>query len=351
MAGLKLHVKKYNQEGDIKHEYRAFKNKILGGKTQENEVLPNELTDFQTKEISVDLNNPLNIECQPSYDGTVNLIINDDSHPPRIINSRFTVTENNRYRIINRNQKEQTNIYEEGKIDQQTRLFRNINQIPRIQLISVDYFGQLKGGNYTFYVKFADNDFNKTDIVCESGQITVFNGTISSPSTVTGTLQDERTDKSISIRINNIDTSFQKVYLYYTRETCDINGARITEVAMIKEPYDIVTNYLDITVNGYEEIQEINEEGLNIKYLYVDRVKTQAQNQGMLFFGNVEMTTIEPRDLQSLSLYVNVKLIQSTNSIGYLDHFYQSQVNNDADQVEYYNPQNVYYNLCHLMFR
>lgn len=345
MAGLKLHVKKYNQEGDIKHEYRAFKNKILGGKTQENEVLPNELTDFQTKEISVDLNNPLNIECQPSYDGTVNLIINDDSHPPRIINSRFTVTENNRYRIINRNQKEQTNIYEEGKIDQQTRLFRNINQIPRIQLISVDYFGQLKGGNYTFYVKFADNDFNKTDIVCESGQITVFNGTISSPSTVTGTLQDERTDKSISIRINNIDTSFQKVYLYYTRETCDINGARITEVAMIKEPYDIVTNYLNITVNGYEEIQEMNEEELNIKYLYVDRVKTQAQNQGMLFFGNVEMTTIEPRDLQSLSLYINVKLIQSTNSIGYLDHFYQSQVNNDADQVEYYNPQNVYYNL------
>ena len=345
MEGLKLHVKKYNQEGDIKHEYRAFRNKILGGKTQENGVLPNALTDFQTKEISVDLNNPLSIECQPSYDGTVNLIINDDSHPPRIINSRFTVTENNRYRIINRNQKEQTNIYEEGKIDQQTRLFRNINQIPRIQLVSVDYFGQLKGGNYTFYVKFADNDFNKTDVVCESGQITIFNGTISSPSTVTGTLQDERTDKSVSIRINNIDTSFQKVYLYYTRETSNVNGARITETAMIKEPYDIVTNYLDITVNGYEEIQEINEEELNVKYLYVDRVKTQAQNQGMLFFGNVEMTTIEPRDLQSLSLYINVKLIQSTNSIGYLDHFYQSQVNNDADQVEYYNPQNVYYNL------
>ena len=211
--------------------------------------------------------------------------------------------------------------------------------------MSVDYFGQLKGGNYTFYVKFADNDFNKTDVVCESGQISVFNGTLSSPRTIMGTLQDERTDKSVSIRINNIDTSFQKVYLYYTRETSDINGARITESAMIKEPYDIKNSYLDITINGFEEIETINEEELNIKYLYVDRVKTQAQNQGMLFFGNVEMTTVEPRDFQALSLYINVELKRLDESIGYVGTDYNNQSSDDSEQTEYYNPQNIYYNL------
>ena len=342
---LDLSVKKYNQEGDMAHEYRPLRNKLLSGQQTEENIKAKDLTDFRTKEISVDLNNPLNIECQPSYDGTVNLIINDDSHPPRIINSRFTTIEDNRYRIINRNQKEQTNIYEENLIDQQTRLFRNIQQIPRIQLKSVDYFGQLKGGNYTFYVKFADNDFNKTDVVCESGQISIFNGTLSSPKTITGTLQDERTDKAISIRINNIDTSFQKVYLYYTRETSDPNGARITESAMIKEPYDIKNSYLDITVNGFEEVQEINEEELNIKYLYVDRVKTQAQNQGMLFFGNVEMTTVEPRDFQNLSLYINVGLVQTQESIGYVKTDYNIKEDDDSEMTEYYNPQNIYYNL------
>ena len=346
---LSLTVKKYNQEGDMAHEYRPLRNKLLAGQQQESEtgqqIKPKDLTDFRTKEISVDLDNPLNIECQPSYDGTVNLIINDDKNPPRIINTRFSAIEDNRYRIINRNQKEQTNIYEETMIDQQTRLFRNLNLIPRIQFMSVDYFGQLKGGNYTFYVKFADNDFNKTDVVCESGQISVFNGTLSSPRTIMGTLQDERTDKSISIRINNIDTSFQKVYLYYTRETSDINGARITETAMIKEPYDIKNSYLDITVNGFEEVQEINEEELNIKYLYVDRVKTQAQNQGMLFFGNVEMTTVEPRDFQALSLYINVELTRKEESIGYIDTSYNSKSTDDSEQTEYYNPQNIYYNL------
>lgn len=346
---ITLNVKKYNQEGDMAHEYRPLRNKLLAGQQQETEtgqqITSKDLVDFKTTEIEVDLDNPLTLECQPSYDGTVNLIINDDKNPPRIINTRFTTLENNRYRIINRNQKEQTNIYEETMIDQQTRLFRNLNSIPRIQFISEDYFGQLKGGNYTFYVKFADNDFNKTDVVCESGQISVFNGTISKPNTITGTLQDERTDKSISIRINNIDTSFQKVYLYYTRESSDVNGARITEACMIKEPYDIKNSYLDITINGFEEIQEINEEELNIKYLYVDRVKTQAQNQGMLFFGNVEMTTIEPRDLQSLSLYISVNLKQLDESIGYINTDYTNQTKDDSEQVEYYNPQNIYYHL------
>lgn len=340
---INLQVRKYNQDGDMAHEYRALRNKLLAGGSQDSTA--KDLDDFRTDEISINLENPLTIECQPSYDGTVNLIINDDENPPRIINTRFSAIEDNKYRIITRNQKEQTNIYEETMIDQQTRLFRNINSIPRIQFTSLDSFGQLKGGNYTFYVKFGDNDFNKTDVVCESGQISVFNGTISSPSTIQGTLQDERTDKSISIRINNIDTSFQKVYLYYTRETCDVNGRRISEAAMIKEPYDIKNTYLDITVNGYEEIETINEEELNINYLYVDKVKTQAQAQGMLFFGNVEMTTIEPKDFQALSLYINVGLVQLDESIGYVDTDYTAQTTDDSEQTEYYNPQNIYYNL------
>jgi hypothetical protein len=136
----------------------------------------NSIVDFNTDELSIDLNNPLNIECQPSYDGTVNLIINDDKNPPRIINSRFTKIEDGRYRIINRNQKQQTNLYKRHKIDQQTRLFRNINNIPKFDLVGVSEFGQLKGGNYTFYIKLADNDYNKTDIVAESGQVSIFHG-------------------------------------------------------------------------------------------------------------------------------------------------------------------------------
>lgn len=66
---LNLTAKKFYSEGDITHEYNPLHNKL----TEDGS-----LQDFVTDEISLDLNNPVSIECQPSYDGTVNLIINDD---------------------------------------------------------------------------------------------------------------------------------------------------------------------------------------------------------------------------------------------------------------------------------
>ena len=102
-----LHTKKYPQEGDLQHTYSPLKNML-----DEN----NSVVNFNTTELSLDLRNPLNIECQPSYDGTVNLIINDDKNPPRIINTRFTKIEDNRFRIINRNQTEQTNLYKKKRV-------------------------------------------------------------------------------------------------------------------------------------------------------------------------------------------------------------------------------------------
>ena len=70
MAKINFNIKKYRQEGDLEHTYSPLKNLV---------EVDNSIVDFNTDELSIDLNNPLNIECQPSYDGTVNLIINDDT--------------------------------------------------------------------------------------------------------------------------------------------------------------------------------------------------------------------------------------------------------------------------------
>ena len=333
---MKLWVKKYPQEGDLRHTYSALKNKVNPD---------NSLVDFNTDELSINLNNPLNIECQPSYDGTVNLIINDDTNPPRIINSRFTKIEDNRFRIINRNQKEQTNLYKEGQIDLQTRLFRNVSKIPKLCFVEQNYFGQLKGGNYTFYIKFADSDFNKTDVVCESGQVSVFKGNLFDIASISGTLQDERTDKSIKFKLINIDQSFSKFYVYYTREFSDTNGFRMTETKMLTEPYDIKGSSQELIINGFEVEEMVATTELNIQYNYVDNVKTQAQVQNMLFFGNIENTVVDYKNLQNLSLFFNVKLSQRKESIGWIkpENYYPE--NNDFTKLEYYDPQNIYYNL------
>lgn len=79
----KLLVKKYKQQGDIAWEYNALRNlKDVSGSIK-NFTIDNTKSGF-----NINLENPIDIECQPSYDGTVNLIINDDINPPRIINSR-----------------------------------------------------------------------------------------------------------------------------------------------------------------------------------------------------------------------------------------------------------------------
>lgn len=334
MTKINVSIQKYRQEGDLDHTYAALRNLVDDD---------NSIVDFNTKELSINLNNPLSIECQPSYDGTVNLIINDDKNPPRIINSRFTKIEDGRYRIINRNQKQQTNLYQKGKIDRQTRLFRNINNIPRFELIDIHGFGQLKGGNYTFYAKFADNDYNKTDIVAESGQISIFNGDESRISSISGTLQDERTNKAILLNLNNLDQSFSNVYLYYTREFSDTNGFRMSETVSILKPYSIKGDSLQITITGFEEEQLVDDSELNVQYHYVNNVKTQAQVQNMLFFGNVDVDIAKNKELQNLSYFIDVRLCKSEKSIGWLDSNYTPFEDDNVDQVEYYNPRNIYY--------
>jgi hypothetical protein len=49
------------------------------------------LGDFTTPLLNFDLQHPVDIICQDAYDGGVNMIINDDKNPARLINSRFSV--------------------------------------------------------------------------------------------------------------------------------------------------------------------------------------------------------------------------------------------------------------------
>ena len=331
-----LKVKRYKQNGPLAHEYNALR--VLK-KTN------GELTELSTTELPASAEHPIDLQCQPSYDGTVNLILNDDLNPPRIINTRFTKLEDNQYKIISRNQYKQTNVYQENAVDMQTRLFRNISYIPKIDLVNIYSSGQLMGGNYTVYIKYADSDYNKTDVVAESGMISVFLGNLNDPKTVSGALADQRTDKSISMCLRNLDTSFAYFYVYFRRNTSDTDGFPINTVYMVNTPFKIKSSTEYFTLNGYEETSVVDEEELNIKYNTCTAVKTQAQVQNMLFFGNVQQTVVDNKELQNLSYFIEATCINKTESIGYLDGDYHPYDDDDLGQIEYYNPLQIYYSL------
>ena len=71
-----------------------------------------ELVDFITDELSFSIKSPVTITPQYSYDGSVNLIINDGVNIPRMINSRFSATGRNTYEIVDRKGNNDTNIYD-----------------------------------------------------------------------------------------------------------------------------------------------------------------------------------------------------------------------------------------------
>ena len=329
----------YAENLDLENSYKPLWNLTEDGKTRKY---------FTTDKLNFDLEHPVNIEIQPSYDGSVNLILNDDKNEPRIINSGFSIYENRKVRLVKRDQKEATNFYLESKFKNQTRLKKVVEKIPRFELIDVLSTGQLKGGNYTFYLKMADSDYNKSDIVAESGQISIFKGSITAINSIHGTLLNETTDKAIQLKINNIDDSYPIFYLSYSREFSDLNGIRQYETFELTKPFeinenDLVVDFITgektyiIQVDGTEQVNQISEQELNIEYIPINSVKTQAQQQNMLFLGNIKSDNIAYKELQELAYKIRVELAQDTEGVGWVDASY-----NPHNGEEYYNPKIIY---------
>lgn len=195
-------------------------------------------------------------------------------------------------------------------------------------------------------MKYMDDDYNETDIVAQSGVISIFNGTITNPATISGGIQDEETDKSISLKFRDLDTSFTYFKLYVYRTTCDSNGVKLDHAYKIDTDYEIKDSTSLIHINGFEDIIDISIEELNIQYHTVDSVKSQAQVQNMLFFANVSKPKSYDPEIQDLSLYIKAKEYIDKIGIGYIDTLnYKKQRKDDVNQVEYYSPTNIYYKL------
>ena len=70
------------------------------------------LVNFDTDQLQFDINHPVDILPQYSYDGSVNLILNDGKNIPRLINSRFTSLGKNTYEVVDRKGDNDVNIYD-----------------------------------------------------------------------------------------------------------------------------------------------------------------------------------------------------------------------------------------------
>ena len=345
---IKMKAKVFRQEGDLKYEYNPFRNIISAG---ESEIINGEtitkdvgkLKDFRTRSLNFSLNNPIDITIQPSYDGTVNLILNDDKNPPRIINSRFTPMEDMTYKIIDRTGNNDTNLYDENFIEQSTRLFKTSERIPYVEFVEMYEGGSLQVGNYTFYFKYVDADGNESDIIAESGIISCHLGKINDPFSIRGGLINENSGKIIKLKLGNIDTSYDYINVYYSRVTSDYAKEPIKRFYKLLSKKNISNqDNLELIITGLDATQEISIDALNIQYNIVDKVKTQVQVQNMLFLANVDKPTVPNKELQDLALRI-YPFISNNKNIGFLKHNYEPvDLADELFDYEYYNVKNIY---------
>lgn len=304
------------------------------------------IVDLDTPLLNFDLEHPVTMDIQPSYDGTVNVIFNDNKNVPRLINSRFSTAELNTYELVDRVGDNDTNIYDQDSFDLDSSLYKRINSIPTVKFIGVSSSGQLKVGNYNFYFKYSDADGNETDFVADSGVVTIFKGNDCDPFSIDGGISDENAFKSISFQLNNIDYSYNYITVYYTRNTGDSYQTRSTKAYKINDKYIVKHQICTINVTGLEDSTEIPISEINNQFFQVNKAKTSVQCQNRLFLGNVAKPDTPYKDLTDISLRMLPILnsVDSKNTIGQVEYNYVDD-SSLINSYEYYNTKNIYYNV------
>ena len=298
-----------------------------------------ELVDFITDELSFDLSHPVEILPQPSYDGSVNLIINDGLNMPRLINSRFTVTSSNTYKVIDRKGDNDTNIYDQGtQFDVDTSLFKNVNKIPKLEYLGTAN-GNMKIGNYHFYFKYSDADGNESDWVAESGLVSVFMG--NTPQSVNTGIRDENSLKSVRFRLSNIDVGYTYVKVYYTKYSADVDTNLLVSAKRVDKNFLVSkSGQCLILLTGDENETDVTLEEINSSFDVIQNAKTQCSAANRLFMANIHKSKVEYDILSKLSLcFCPYKYEESYPlSDGGINETYEISAKSDG----YYDSQYIY---------
>lgn len=342
---LSYYLNQIRPYGNIVYEYNPLRNYRLSSDTVINGELveAGSIVDLDTDGFNFSLNNPLEIDAQSSYDGSVNLIFNDNRNIPRLVNSRFSVLQNNTYEVVDRIGNNDTNLYDSEQFDLDTSLYKRVNTIPTITFNSVLPSGNLKVGNYVIYIKYADADGNETDFVGESGIISCFIGGDRDPFSIDGGFRDQLASKSISLTVSDIDSSYDYIKVYYTRSTSDVDSNRVVTAHEIDRKFPVRNNSCNVIITGSEETKDIPVSDINIQYSIIDKAKSQTVCQNMLFLGNSCKPDVMYKDLSDISLRLLPYLIESDSErfIGKTSYDY-SDLSDQSYSHEYYNTLNIY---------
>lgn len=315
-----------NKTGDLGNFYQPLQN--LGDKKG--------LGDFTTKKLNFDSSRPVEMEIVDEYDGSQNIIINDDVNKPKLINSRMSVQENNTFLIPEHMGNSVNNVYNESELENTTNLLKLYQSIPSLTFNGLVDGGSFKCGSYIFYFKLADSDGNLTNVIQESSVVQVYVGQVNTTKVRMG-LEDENAGKNISFTLTGIDAGFDYVRVFYERTSSGQAQGSGTGYWMINQNFIINNGKCDLFLTGGEEHIQITKSDLQTEFADIQSAKTSAINSNILFLGNISAYPQHFSELQQMAWTIYPTAEAENNQIGEISNNY-ALINGGG----YYNTKNVY---------
>lgn len=346
-----------NKRGKLIYQYEPLHNYLSDITANEFKKLSEEQkiitlvnSQFNTKSLNFDVEHPLTIDCQKSYDGSINLIFTDNKNMPRLINTRFSLYGDNEYELVDRSGDNDTNIYFEEDFEYSTSLHKIVNSIVDIKFDGVQTSGNLKVGTYTFYFTLADADDNESDFVGQSSMVTCHKGNLNDPFSIDGGIEDENSYKQVGFTLSNIPRQFSRVYVYYSRNSSDASGNALTTYEKINKYFEVNGSSATFIISGFEPITDVDSTTINTNYLTIDKAKAQSINQNILFYGNLSKQDQHYKDLENwalnnISFDFIIKTIGNVNPNFTISDFSTQTTLNDKQYESfggYYNTNNIY---------
>lgn len=285
---------------------------------------------------------------EEDYDGTANIIWTDGVNPMRIVNSRFTVRDNFTYEIIERTGTKETNIYEEKDFETVINLIAQSSKILNVDFNGLLPGGRLLSGNYRYFFMLETEDGNRTNVLGESGLVSVFMG--DTPGNTRGGNSGLETDKMASFEIRNIDESYRFLRTVFVHSTG--REEPVERAYMIDQRYPIQNGTVRVTHIGSEQNLPVDIAELNLDSQPVDTVGTLTKAGGYILAGDITEKVIDYKSLISFSRKISASpIVGQLQTYGLTDNGADLNTRNDQRSKlsgtdgynnGYVNPMNIY---------
>ena len=314
-----------NKTGDLAMVYKPLQNLIIN----------NTLGGFTTEKLEFDRYTPQDLTIVDEFDGSTNIILNDDKNQPKLINSGFSVQEDNTFLIPEHYTHNVENIYSNSELEYDTSLLKLYKTIPTLDFEGLAD-GGFKCGSYIFYFRLADSHGNMSNVIQHSSVVQIHVGEVGSYKVRMG-MQDEIAGKSVKFKLSNLDGGFDYVRVFYERTSTANDQAQTTLFYMINQNFPIINGTCDLLLTGEQEELGISLSDLKNEYADIMSCKTQAVVDNTLFLANTSGYVNNYKMMQQMAWTIFAEQGESTIDL--------PNTKAEGEAKGYYNTKNIYYNV------